>query len=84
MTRLPRGPDQLVAGIGNQRRAGIADQRDGLACQGRQDALAQLVVAMVVIGGHRRLRTDVRQQLRGDPLVLGKDMVGAAQRFGRT
>ena len=41
-----------------------------------------LVVAMVVIGGHRRLRADMGEQLGGDPLVLGQDLVGTAQAFG--
>ncbi len=84
MTGLPCCPDQLVAGIGNQWRAGIADQRDDFRSKVAQDALAKLVVAMVVIGGHGSFRTDMRQELGRDPFVLGKDMVGAAKRFGRT
>ena len=38
--------------------------------------------AMIVVAAHRRLRADVREQLGGDPRVLGEDPVGAAQRVG--
>ena len=42
--------------------------------------VAQLVVAMVVIGRHGGGSADVREQLRGDPFVLGEDGIDPTQR----
>jgi hypothetical protein len=35
---------------------------------------------MVVIAGHRRSCSDVREQFASDPSVFGEDSIGAAQR----
>ena len=51
MTRIARRPDELVAGIGDERRAGIADEGNGLATEARDDAVAVGLAAVVVIIG---------------------------------
>ena len=82
MTGTPRGADQLVAGIGNERGAGVADQRHHLAPEPSEDPVAFGLARMIVIDRHRRRRRHVSKQFGGDALVLGKDQGCTAQGFG--
>ncbi len=69
--------DELVAGVGNQRRAGVADQCDRFAAEARDDRRPVRVGAVIVVPAHRHFRADVREQLAGDAGVLGEDSLGA-------
>src|SRR3954453_8118354 len=82
MARGAGGADQLVAGIRNQRSAGIADQGDRFLGQSRDDPLALLAARVIIVAAHRRLRADMGKQLGGDSRVFDEDQVGAAQGFG--
>ena len=71
-----RRAHQLEAGVGDQRRAGIADQRDArarLAFSQQPRPLPGRVV--VVIGGQRFGDAVDGQQLGGDAGILGGDQV---------
>ncbi len=71
---------QLVAGIGDQRHAGVADQRDALALgQARQQLRAHARGIVLVIGLQRRPDAVEGEQLAGDPGVLAGDQVDACQ-----
>ena len=61
---LARRAHQLVAGIGNQRRAGVGDQRDGFAARRAAPAIFGRASAGVVLV--------IGRERRGDAVVLGR------------
>ena len=68
---------QLVAWIGDERRAGIADERNRLArCQLRQDARALSLGIVLVIGAQRLRNREVREQGAAVACVLAVEHVG--------
>ena len=75
---------ELVAGVGDQRGAGIGDERDGCAlgepCQQLGPGLGGVVV---VIGRERGGDGVMVDELAGDPGVLAGDHVGRGQDFQR-
>ena len=84
MAGLARRAHQLVAGIGNQRRAGIGDQRDRFAVgKPRQQLRPRLGGVVLVIGRQRRRDAVMLEQLAGDAGVLAGDDVGGGQHFQR-
>jgi hypothetical protein len=81
MAGLTRLPHQLVAGIGDERRAGIADQRHCLALGESGKQLRPLLFRIViVIGDERRDDAVVAQEHGGDPGILAGDQIGSGQR----
>ena len=73
---LAGGADKLVAGVGDQRRPGIADERDGLITKPLDNPAALLLTRMVVVPPPWRCCADVREQLGRDARVFGEDQVG--------
>jgi arylsulfatase A-like enzyme len=61
LVNLARGPHQPIARIGNQRRTGIADQRNRLFCRQAQQMIARGVAGMVIIADQLLLDPDVLQ-----------------------
>ena len=75
-----RGAHQLEAGVGDQRGAGIADQRQCLAAAQRlEDGGADAIGVVVVIGVERLVDAEAGQETCGHPGVLAQDAVDAAQ-----
>ncbi len=71
---------QLVAGIGYERRAGVADQRYRLAArQLGQDARALALGVVLVIGAQRSRDGIVRQQRTAVAGILAVDHIGPRQ-----
>ena len=85
--RMAGGADlahQLEAGIGNQRRAGIRDQRDrGALRQPFQDFRPRQRGVVLVIGFEQRRDRVALGQPAGDAGILAGDDVDAGQRFQR-
>ena len=82
---LAAGGDKLVARIGYQRRAGIADENNCLAVRELvQKPGPHRRPIMVMIGDHPCASgcTGQVQQLAGDPCVLAGDDIGAGQHLG--
>ena len=76
--------DEPVARVGNQRRAGVGDQRHGFATfQAFDDRRRPLGGVVFMIGEGRRLDPVDGQQLGGDPGVLAGDDVGAGEHVQR-
>ena len=76
-------PHELVAGVRDERRSGVAHERDGFTGETTEDPLALSLARIVVVIGHRRLGVGMREQLRRDPLVFRENEVRAAQCLGR-
>ena len=78
------GAHQLEARIGDQRRAGVGDQRDrraiGEPAQQRRPRLRRIVV---VVGRQRRGDGVAVEELARHPRILAGDQVGAGQRRER-
>ncbi len=73
---------QLVAGIGDERRAGIADQSDAPALgEGGKQFRSLVRRIVVVIGDERRLDAIVSQEHDRDPRILAGDHIGGGQRL---
>ncbi len=84
MAGFLRGAHQLESGIGNQRRAGIRNQRDGGAVgEPAQQHRPRLGGIVLVIGRERRCDGVAVEQFAGDAGVLAGDQVGAGERFQR-
>jgi len=72
--------DQAMAGIGNERRAGVRNQRHSLAAPQRRQNDGSHLLGIVVVIGRKRFRNPIPcQQLSGDPSVFAEDAVGAVQ-----
>lgn len=76
---LTRRANQLVTGVGDERRASIAHQRDGLVPEQVDDPLAIGFARMIVVTDHRDFGADVGKQFRSDSRILDQDPVGAAK-----
>ena len=75
---------QPVARIGDQRRAGIGDQRDGApGGEPFEDFRPRRLGVVVVIGDQRRRQAVMVEQLAGDAGVLAGDEIGGGQNFER-
>src|SRR5215218_6489402 len=74
-----RSPHELVPRVGDQRRSRIAHKCDGLLTEGRDVPIAVRFARVIVVAVHRRLRSDVGEQLGGHSCVFGKDSVRAFQ-----
>ena len=84
VTGLYRFAYQLVTGIGNQRRAGIRDQRDRLPfAQAGEQLRPRLGRVVLVVGRERRCDAVMLGELAGDAAVLAGDHVGGGQRLER-
>ena len=71
------GAHQPVAGIGDQRRAGIGYQRDRAARREFfQDLRPRALGVVVVIGGQRRRQPVMIEQLARDARVLAGHEIG--------
>ena len=68
-----RVADQLVAGVGDQRRARIGDQCNHATLHPLQQHRAHRVGIVIVVRLHRHLRADVGEQASGNAGVLGGD-----------
>src|SRR5262245_37571218 len=77
-------PHELVSGVGDEGRAGVADECDRLAAEPSDDLLSFVLLRVVVIAAHRDLGPDVLKQLAADSCIFGEDQVGAAERLGRS
>jgi hypothetical protein len=75
--------DEAIAGIGNHRRARIADQRDRAIAHRFDEPGAVAVFAVVVIAPHRLRYPQMLEQLAGDARILARDPVAAAQHVDR-
>ena len=81
---LQAGGDQVVAGVGHGRHAGVADQ--GQAQPGGHplgQLLGPLALADLVVAGHAGLDAQVGEQLAGLAGVLAGDQVGLGQGPGQ-
>ena len=75
-----RRPHQLEAGIGDERRAGVGNQRQPVtAAQRLEHGGPYPVGVVVVIGVERRSDAKPGEQAAGDPGVLAQDAVDIAQ-----
>ena len=75
-----RRPHQLETGIGNQRRAGVGDQREFFAAAQRiEHGGANALGIVVVIGVERLVDPEMRQQPARNPGILAQDAVDIAQ-----
>ena len=75
---------QLEARIGDERRAGVADQRHALPALEPCDQPRPLPRRIVVVVGDERLGDAVDgQKLRGDARVFGRDHVATFQHIQR-
>ncbi len=79
--RRARVAHQLVARIGNERRPGIGEQCNRFGAHAFHQPGADLLVAMVVIGQHRRLGAGMAEELRAHPCVFHGDQIHVAQDF---
>ena len=80
MAGLVRRAHQLVARIGNQRRAGVRDQRDRRARgKPRQQLRPRLGGIVLVVGRQRRRDAVAFEELAGHAAVLAGDEVGSRQ-----
>ena len=79
MPRRARIADQLIAGIGDQRRARIGHQGDRLARHACNQSRPYLFGIMVVVRGHWSLDADVIEQLARHAAVFNRDYRGIRQ-----
>ena len=84
MSLGPGRTDQLVAGIRNQRRPGIADERDRFGSEARDDGIPLCLARMVIVVRKPRLRPGMRQELGADPFVLSEHQIRSTKRVCRT
>jgi hypothetical protein len=83
ISRGARRQNELVTGVGNEGRSGVADQRDRFFAELGNDPLALGFAAVIVVAAHRHFCADVGQQLGRHARILGKDSVGVGQSFRR-
>ncbi len=84
VTGLARRAHQLEARIGNERRAGVGDERDRFAGgEPRQELRPRRRGVVLVVGRQRRRDAVVVEQLAGDAGVLAGDHVGRGERLQR-
>ena len=82
VTGVLRGADELIAGVGDQRRAGVGHQRDRRAFgQPAQQHRPRLRRIVLVIGRQRPGDAVAVEQLVRDAGILAGDQVGAGQRL---
>jgi hypothetical protein len=75
-SRFARRLHQQKAWVGDARRSGVGDQRDGLAvAQGPQQRLALGQLVMLEVGGHRHVDAEVGEERARAPRVLAGDQV---------
>src|SRR5690606_18510014 len=81
----PRAPfaDQLVTGIGDKRRARVADQRDRLARQGLEQTASLLGSAVIVIPPQRLGNSEMTQELAGHARIFAGDRVATRKHVER-
>ena len=73
-TGIAGGAHQAVSRIGNQRRAGVTDQRHvATAGQRREHRLAAVATAAIVVGNQRHADAEVPQQAAAVTGILGGD-----------
>src|SRR5690348_15702456 len=75
------GPNELVAGIRNERCSSIRNEGNRLATELRDDALAFGIAAVVIIAAHRHFGADMGEELRRYPRVLHQYPAGIPQGF---
>jgi hypothetical protein len=81
---LKRGPNELVAGVGDERRAGVAHERDRpVLGEQRQYFRPRPRRIVVVIGFQWRGNVVALEEPPGDTRVLAVKGVGGAERFER-
>ena len=81
---LDDGLDELVAGVGDQRRACVGNQRQCLPlAQLRQDQRTHLAGIVLVVGHDRRRDAVMREENLGHTLVLSEDQICRRQRGKR-
>jgi hypothetical protein len=73
---------QFVAGIGDQWSPGVGDQGDRLVRHLGNQPRADAIGIVIVIGGHRPLDADMREQLGGDPAVLDGEQIRGGEHGG--
>lgn len=84
-TRCTRLAHEVVAGIRNQRRAGIGDQCHAVpGQQTRQKAIALVALVVLMAGRQRRVDTKVLQQANGMTRVFGRNQRDATEYFQRS
>ena len=84
MSGLVHRAHELEAGIGDERRAGIGHERDGVALGETRDQLRpRLGGVVIVVGRQRRRDAVVIDELAGDAGVLASDHVGGGQYLQR-
>ena len=77
---IERLAHELVAWVGDQRRAGVGDQRHRLpGTQPRDQPRALTLRVVLVIRGHLAAQTEMRQQLLRVARILGGDQLGAGE-----
>ena len=75
--------NQTVAGIGDRRGAGVADQRDALASQQTfEQARGHRGLVGVAVAHQRPRQSEVGQELAGAARVFGRDEIGLGQHAG--
>jgi hypothetical protein len=74
--------DQLVAGIGDERRAGVETSATASLAMRAIKLGPDPVGIVIVIGRHRPLDADMGEELGGDPAVLDRDHVGPGEDVG--
>jgi hypothetical protein len=81
---LARRAHQLETGIGDERRAGVADQRNsGAVGETGKQLRARLRGIVVVIGGERGRDAVMVEELAGDAGILAGDEIGRRQHLQR-
>ena len=76
--------DRQRARVGNRRRAGIADQRDGFSRRQQVDQFLRSVPLVVLVQRQQpRGNAVVPEQMRGDARVLGGDDIDALEHVER-
>jgi hypothetical protein len=80
--RRPRLAHQPEAGIGNQRRPRIADQRHGLGPHRLDQPRSHVIAAMVIVAPHRLAQAEMSHELAGHAGVFAGDCVAPRQGLG--
>ena len=84
MPRLLRGAHELIAGIGNQRRAGVGDERDcGAVAEPLEELRPRRRGVVIVVGRERRDDGVAIEELARHPRILAGDQIGAGKRRER-
>ena len=80
MAGLARGAHQLVAGVRNKGRSGVADKRNRLIAEFGDDARPVRLARVVVIALHRNLGADMSEEFRRHSGIFDQNAVCPAKR----